>query len=171
MNVTEVCQVPVLAIDGESDHYSGFCQSAGWLHHAGSEYTSTIGSTSNEQPIPYEKPSVVTPGAEHLSESFPDGGHHEEQPTIFPTGKHLPMDIFLLIVDILIPSHYYYGSTKRYTYGWDPVNMQLKDVDDMEKPWEEKADIIFWRGASTGGGSHPPGFSHQYQRHRYVTIS
>ncbi|KAJ8496895.1 hypothetical protein ONZ45_g12270 [Pleurotus djamor] len=74
-------------------------------------------------------------------------------------------------LDIRIPSHYYYGSTKRYTYGWDPVNMQLKDVDDMEKPWEEKADIIFWRGASTGGGSHPPGFSHQYQRHRFLRMT
>ncbi|KAL0945871.1 hypothetical protein HGRIS_012154 [Hohenbuehelia grisea] len=74
-------------------------------------------------------------------------------------------------LDIRIPSHYYYGSTKRYTYGWDPVNMKIKDVDDMEKPWEEKEDKIFWRGASTGGGSHPPGFSQQYQRHRYIRMT
>ena len=68
--------------------------------------------------------------------------------------------------DILIPSHYYFSSTKRYTYGWDPVNMKIKDVDDMETAWEDKSDDIFWRGATTGGGSSPPGFLAQYQRHR-----
>lgn len=73
-------------------------------------------------------------------------------------------------MDIKIPSHYYYGSTKRYTYGWDPVNLELKEVDPMEVPWERKEDKIFWRGASTGGGSHPPGFSPQYQRHRSVVL-
>lgn len=70
--------------------------------------------------------------------------------------------------DILIPSHYYFSSTKRYTYGWDPVNMKIKDVDDMETKWEEKSDDVFWRGATTGGGSSPPGFLAQYQRHRWV---
>jgi len=73
--------------------------------------------------------------------------------------------------DIRIPSHYYYGSTPRYTYGWDAVNLELKEVDDMEVPWEEKSEQIFWRGATTGGGSSPPGFAHQYQRHRCVDSS
>ncbi|KAG5640782.1 hypothetical protein DXG03_007199 [Asterophora parasitica] len=73
-------------------------------------------------------------------------------------------------LDIKIPSHYYYGSTKRYTYGWDPVNLELKEVDNMEVPWQEKIDKIFWRGATTGGGSHPPGFSPQYQRHRFLRM-
>ena len=71
--------------------------------------------------------------------------------------------------DILIPSHYYYSSTKRYTYGWDPVNMVIKDFDDMEMSWDDKVDDIFWRGATTGGGSSPPGFLAQYQRHRCVS--
>jgi hypothetical protein len=74
-------------------------------------------------------------------------------------------------MDIKIPSHYYFGSTKRYTYGWDSVNLELKEVDDMEVPWEDKIPKIFWRGATTGGGSHPPGFSHQYQRHRCPPFS
>ncbi|WWC66770.1 uncharacterized protein I206_100675 [Kwoniella pini CBS 10737] len=73
--------------------------------------------------------------------------------------------------DILIPSHYYFSSTKRYTYGWDPVNMVIKDVDEMETPWEEKSDDIFWRGATTGGGSSPPGFLAQYQRHRFIKMT
>ncbi|WWD22473.1 hypothetical protein CI109_106966 [Kwoniella shandongensis] len=73
--------------------------------------------------------------------------------------------------DILIPSHYYFSSTKRYTYGWDPVNMVIKEVDDMETPWEEKSDDIFWRGATTGGGSSPPGFLAQYQRHRLIKMT
>lgn len=86
--------------------------------------------------------------------------------------------------DIVIPSHYYYGETKRYviyyysrtsrlslfqpryTYGRDPVNHITKDTDNYEVEWEGKKNKIFWRGASTGGGSSPPGFLHQYQRHR-----
>jgi hypothetical protein len=71
-------------------------------------------------------------------------------------------------LDIKIPSHYYYGSTKRYTYGWDPVNLKLNEVDGMEIPWEDKLDKMYWRGATTGGGNHPPGFSPQYHRHRLV---
>jgi hypothetical protein len=74
-------------------------------------------------------------------------------------------------MDIRIPSHYYYGSTKRYTYGWDSVNLELKEVDPMEVPWEDKIDEIFWRGATTGGGSHPPGFAPQYQRHRFLRMA
>ncbi|KAK2464483.1 hypothetical protein APHAL10511_003462 [Amanita phalloides] len=74
-------------------------------------------------------------------------------------------------MDIRIPSHYYYGSTRAYTYGWDPVNLELKDVDPMEVPWESKIDKIFWRGATTGGGSHPHGFTPRYQRHRFVRMA
>ncbi|OBZ76168.1 Beta-1,2-xylosyltransferase 1 [Grifola frondosa] len=73
--------------------------------------------------------------------------------------------------DIRIPSHYYYAQTRRYTYGWDSVNLELKEVDHMETPWELKNDKIFWRGASTGGGSSPPGFAAQYQRHRFVRMA
>ena len=72
--------------------------------------------------------------------------------------------------DIRIPSHYYYGYTARYTYGWDPVTMEQNEVDDMEVPWERKSDKVFWRGATTGGGSSPIGFAHQYQRHRCVLV-
>lgn len=73
--------------------------------------------------------------------------------------------------DILIPSHYYYSSTKRYTYGWDPMEMRVKDVDDFEVPWSKKSKKIFWRGATTGGGSSPPGFVAHYQRHRFLRMS
>jgi len=68
--------------------------------------------------------------------------------------------------DIKIPSHYYYSSTPEYTYGWDEENMVVHEVDKDEVPWEEKTDLIFWRGSSTGGGSSPPGFVKSYQRHR-----
>ncbi|KAJ3995108.1 glycosyltransferase family 90 protein [Lentinula boryana] len=61
--------------------------------------------------------------------------------------------------DIKIPSHYYYGSTSRYTYGWDAEKGELMDVDK---------DEIFWRGATTGGGNEPAGFAGMYQRHRAV---
>lgn len=68
--------------------------------------------------------------------------------------------------DIRIPSHYYYASSPRYTYGWDTINQVAKEVDNMETPWQNKTDLIFWRGATTGGGSSPAGFAAQYQRHR-----
>ncbi|KAI9459303.1 capsular associated protein [Russula earlei] len=73
--------------------------------------------------------------------------------------------------DIKIPSHYYYGTTKRYSYAWDDVNMELKRLDSMETPWEKKDDRIFFRGATTGGGSSPRGFSPYYQRHRFVKLA
>lgn len=73
--------------------------------------------------------------------------------------------------DIRIPSHYYHRGSHRYTYGWDPVSRKAKDIDEMEMPWEEKSDLIFWRGATTGGGSTPPGFAATYQRHRYLSFS
>jgi hypothetical protein len=69
--------------------------------------------------------------------------------------------------DIRIPSHYYIGQHPKYTYGFDPTTEEdPKDVDDMEVPWEEKLDSVFWRGADTGGGSTPPGYADHYQRHR-----
>ena len=70
--------------------------------------------------------------------------------------------------DIRVPNHYYYGTSRRYTYGWDEVNLELKKIDHMETPWERKRDKIFWRGATTGGGSSPPGFAPQYHRQRSV---
>ncbi|KAI0062544.1 hypothetical protein BV25DRAFT_1870300 [Artomyces pyxidatus] len=73
--------------------------------------------------------------------------------------------------DIKLPSHYYYGTTRRYTYAWDEVNMEMKELDSMETPWEKKDDRIFFRGATTGGGSSPPGFSPQYQRHRFIRLA
>ncbi|KAL1703064.1 glycosyltransferase family 90 protein [Schizophyllum commune] len=73
--------------------------------------------------------------------------------------------------DIKIPSHYYYGGTPEYTYAWDQAHLEQKPVDDMEKPWDEKSDKVFWRGATTGGGGNPPGFSAQYQRHRFVRMA
>jgi hypothetical protein len=54
----------------------------------------------------------------------------------------------------------------RYTYGYDSINTVVKEIDDMEFPWNRKIDKIFWRGATTGGGSSPPGYMAQYQRHR-----
>ena len=68
--------------------------------------------------------------------------------------------------DILIPSHYYYSATVQYTYGFDPVTETTKEVDDYERPWHKKTNKIFWRGATTGGGSSPPGHVASYQRHR-----
>lgn len=70
--------------------------------------------------------------------------------------------------DVRIPSHYYYGTTRRYTYAWDEVTLDMRALDSMEMPWEMKDEKMFWRGATTGGGSSPPGFSPGYHRHRCV---
>ena len=88
-------------------------------------------------------------------------------PKIYPVFSPAKADGYL---DVRIPSHYYYGSTPRYTYGWDAVNLELKGFEAMEVPWENKIDKIFWRGASTGGGSNPPWFADEYQRHRCVLL-
>ncbi|KAJ7100818.1 hypothetical protein B0H15DRAFT_817432 [Mycena belliarum] len=74
-------------------------------------------------------------------------------------------------LDVRIPSHYYYGGTRRYTYGWDAVNLEQRAVDAMEIPWEAKRDAVWWRGPSTGGGGSPPGFGSGYQRHRFLRMA
>jgi hypothetical protein len=84
-------------------------------------------------------------------------------PALYPVFSPAKAPGFL---DVRIPSHYYYGSTPRYTYGWDAINLELKATDGNEVPWEDKSDKIFWRGALSGGGNNPPGFSPQYHRHR-----
>jgi len=73
--------------------------------------------------------------------------------------------------DIRIPSHYYFKGDSRYTYAWDPVSLVVKEIDNLEVPWDEKSDKIFWRGATTGGGSTPPGFTPTYQRHRFLRMA
>lgn len=74
--------------------------------------------------------------------------------------------------DLLIPSHYYYSPSPKYTYGWDKKRTAVpKEVDDLEMPWENKTNKIFWRGATTGGGSTPAGFSFSYQRQRFVEMA
>ncbi|OJA17099.1 hypothetical protein AZE42_12558 [Rhizopogon vesiculosus] len=101
-------------------------------------------------------------------------GAHVSQGHFFSDWRTIPVLYPVLspakavgFLDIRIPSNYYLGMKKTYTYGFDAENEgHPKDVDDMEVPWEEKKDVIFWRGASTGGGSTPPGFAANYHRHR-----
>lgn len=70
-------------------------------------------------------------------------------------------------VDIRIPSQNYYTGNLRHTYAWDDVAEVVKEIDHMEVPWDNKSAIIFWRGATTGGGSTPPAFAATFHRHRY----
>ncbi|KAJ3885745.1 hypothetical protein GG344DRAFT_58689 [Lentinula edodes] len=72
--------------------------------------------------------------------------------------------------DIKIPSHYYYGSTQSYTYGWDKATQTVQPVDRGEVAWGDQ-NKIFWRGATTGGGNSPAGFAALYQRHRAVRMA
>lgn len=120
----------------------------------GSDFSFTKGTSSNQDfcDVPYIH---YTQG--HFFSDW------RSIPALYPVFSPAKAQGFM---DIKIPSHYYFGSTRRYTYGWDPINQELKDYDAMEVPWENKTDKVFWRGATTGGGSHPPGFSPLYQRHR-----
>ncbi|TDL21463.1 glycosyltransferase family 90 protein [Rickenella mellea] len=74
-------------------------------------------------------------------------------------------------LDIPIPSHYYHSHSAQYTYAWDGVKKVVKEVDDMEIPWQQKNNTIFWRGATTGGGSTPTGFAPTYHRYRFVRLA
>jgi hypothetical protein len=73
--------------------------------------------------------------------------------------------------DIRVPSHYYYWPSRRHTYGFDAVNLVVRESDAREIPWEKKTDKIWWRGPSTGGGGSPGGYQERYQRHRLVTLA
>jgi hypothetical protein len=68
--------------------------------------------------------------------------------------------------DVRVPSHYYYWPSRRHTYGFDTVNLVVRDADTMEVPWDRKDDKIYWRGASTGGGGSPAGYAPRYPRYR-----
>nr|GAT49505.1 predicted protein [Mycena chlorophos] len=105
-------------------------------------------------------------------------GDHYEQGHFFSDWRTYPLLVPMFsparaqgFGDIRIPSHYYYGGTRRYTYAWDPINLEQRATDPMEVPWEQKRDAVWWRGASTGGGSSPPGFGAGYQRHRFLRMS
>ncbi|KAF9237133.1 hypothetical protein BU15DRAFT_76241 [Melanogaster broomeanus] len=138
-----------------------------------------------EQPKSLLGPSVRSSDAFFFAESLDDSfdfcqnpwahyaqGHFFSDwrtiPVLYPVFSPAKAQGFL---DIRIPSHYYYRQNTRYTYGWDAENQFPKEVDDMEVPWDDKSEVIFWRGATTGGGSTPPGFSPSYQRHRFLRMA
>jgi hypothetical protein len=73
--------------------------------------------------------------------------------------------------DVRVPSHYYYWPSRRHTYGFDPVNLVVREQDAREVPWAAKHDKIWWRGPSTGGGGSPPGYAERYQRHRLLALA
>lgn len=89
-------------------------------------------------------------------------------PVLYPVLSPAKASGFL---DIRIPSHYYVGQHPKYTYGFNPDGDEPREVDKMEVPWDQKLDVIFWRGADTGGGSTPPGFASHYQRHRFLHMA
>ncbi|KZT55630.1 glycosyltransferase family 90 protein [Calocera cornea HHB12733] len=60
-------------------------------------------------------------------------------------------------MDIRIPSYYYVVPLPKYTYGFDPVLGHGQDDDPNDPEWDEKSGTMFWRGATTGGGSSPQG--------------
>jgi hypothetical protein len=139
-------------------------------------------ASSHDNPEPSLKPGPDFHFLPHTNHKLIDFCHkphmHTSQGHFFSDWRSIPSlyPVFTPakaqgFMDIRIPSHYYYGSTKRYTYGWDPVNLEVSERDPMEVPWEDKVDKVFWRGATTGGGSHPQGFAPMYQRHRLLRMT
>ncbi|CAE6410133.1 hypothetical protein ACGC1H_006470 [Rhizoctonia solani] len=139
------------------------------------------GSSSEENQDPYQGAGSDFSFEESTQQGFDYCAHpsaHTQSGHFFSDWRTIPALYPVLspakapgFSDLVIPSHYYYASTKRYTYGYDSINTVVKDIDDMEHPWDRKADKVFWRGATTGGGSSPPGFMAQYQRHRFVRMA
>ncbi|KAJ7910287.1 glycosyltransferase family 90 protein [Mycena leptocephala] len=93
-------------------------------------------------------------------------GAHYEQGHFFSDWRVLGA-----LVPVFSPARSRALGTSAYTYAWDPINLEQRAVDPMEVPWEEKRDVVWWRGASTGGGSSPKGFGGGYQRHRFLRMS
>ncbi|KZO90803.1 glycosyltransferase family 90 protein [Calocera viscosa TUFC12733] len=74
-------------------------------------------------------------------------------------------------MDIRIPSYYYIVPLPKYTYGYDPELGHGQDDDPHDPEWEDKSGTMFWRGATTGGGSSPAGRYAYYARHRLVQLA
>ncbi|KAJ3915664.1 hypothetical protein F5877DRAFT_48129 [Lentinula edodes] len=138
-----------------------------------------ITSSSNKPAGNQASSFAFAPSTSFDSVSFCDNPHlHYTQGHFFSDWRTLG-DLYPILSparakgfgDIKIPSHYYYGSTDAYTYGWDEVNLELQPTDRGETGKESKRNKIFWRGATTGGGNSPPGFAALYQRHRAVRMT
>lgn len=146
--------------------------------------------TPSKSPTPYfTSPYPSTPGSDFKFARTVDGSldinyfcenpwAHLNQGHFFSDWRTVPILYPILspakaegFSDVRIPSHYYYGTTRRYTYAWDEVTLDMRALDSMEMPWEMKDEKMFWRGATTGGGSSPPGFAAGYHRHRLVRMA
>ncbi|EJT99486.1 hypothetical protein DACRYDRAFT_81869 [Dacryopinax primogenitus] len=74
-------------------------------------------------------------------------------------------------MNIRIPSYYYIVPLSKYTYGFDEILGYGQDDDPNDPDWDDKTGTMFWRGATTGGGSIPSGRYPYYVRHRLVQLA
>ncbi|EJT99483.1 hypothetical protein DACRYDRAFT_69181 [Dacryopinax primogenitus] len=74
-------------------------------------------------------------------------------------------------MDIRIPSYYYIVPLPKYTYGFSADIGHGQDDDPNDPDWEDKTGNMFWRGATTGGGSSPSGRYSHYVRHRLIQLA
>lgn len=143
------------------------------LHHPSSPPSPPAPSNSNSDSIPHFVSTVDSrfDFCTHPAAHYQQGHFFSDWrtlPVLFPVFSPARAQGY---ADVRIPSHYYHQATGSYSYGWDALNMKAKAFDDAEVPWAEKKDVVFWRGATTGGGNSPAGFQPQYQRHRLVRMA
>ncbi|KAH7877752.1 uncharacterized protein C8R40DRAFT_1168480 [Lentinula edodes] len=108
-----------------------------------------ITSSSNKPAGNQASSFAFAPSTSFDSVSFCDNPHlHYTQGHFFSDWRTLG-DLYPILSparakgfgDIKIPSHYYYGSTDAYTYGWDEVNLELQPTDRGEVAWGDETDL------------------------------
>ncbi|KAJ4494402.1 hypothetical protein C8R41DRAFT_794231 [Lentinula lateritia] len=108
-----------------------------------------ITSSSNNPVGNHASSFAFAPSTSFDSVSFCDNPHlHYTQGHFFSDWRTLG-DLYPILSparakgfgDIKIPSHYYYGSTDAYTYGWDEVNLELQPTDRGEVAWGDETDL------------------------------
>lgn len=71
--------------------------------------------------------------------------------------------------DLLIPSHHYWAPSSEYAYDWELKQGRAHISADIK--WDDKDDLIYWRGKVTKGAETPWGHETHFQKQRLVSFA